>query len=250
VRIRRTLAESGQSGYSAIYAETPLKVTFGRSATWTAKSAHRQRRGGPHPIWRGRANRAIFPAHRVAGRALRPHPVYPEEPSLQYQRIAEGSALPAGSGPGTNRNHRAAALQRRVSLPGGLAGVSGRDDRAALLAPVGPCWTEQPAQVARHLAGPDDRAPHPRNLRPGQHGADGLWPSGTSRGGLQPQEARAPLLPSPVVLRGEHAGLLGGQLPSRRHPRLDDHDPVAGACLRQIARADWRGKSSSRWSVL
>src|SRR5207302_320098 len=80
-----------------------------------------------------------------------------------------------------------------------------------------------------------------------QHGADGLWPSGTSRGGLQPQEARAPLLPSPVVLRGEHAGLLGGQLPSRRHPRLDDHDPVAGACLRQIARADWRGKRSSPW---
>src|SRR5207245_10905200 len=69
--------------------------------------------------------------------------VYPEEPSLQYQRIAEGSALPAGSGPGANRNHRAAALQRRVSLPGGLAGVSGRDNRAALLAPVGPCWTDR-----------------------------------------------------------------------------------------------------------
>src|SRR2546426_2277862 len=62
--------------------------------------------------------------------------------------------------------------------------------------------------------------------------------------------AGAPLVPSAVVLRGEHAGLLGRHLPSRRHPRLDDHDPVVGAGLRQIARTDPRSESSCRWSVL
>src|SRR5581483_11610644 len=73
---------------------------------------------------------------------------------------------------------------------------------------------------------------------------------GTSPGGLQPQKARPALLSSPALLGREHAGLLGGQLPSRRHPCLDDHDSLAGARLPQVARLDPRGKGSGRRRLL
>src|SRR3989454_1841791 len=192
----------------------------------------------------------MLPAHPLAGRALAARPIRSAKQPLQYQRIFEGSALPTGSGPGANRNHRAAALQRSISLPGWFAGVSRTHQFAAFPRAVRSFGTPGLAAVARPLADSHARTNRPSDLRSGQHGADGLWPSGTSRGGLQPQEAGAPLVPSAVVLRGEHAGLLGRHLPSGRHPRLDDHDPVVGAGLRQIARTDPRSESSCRWSVL
>src|SRR2546422_214098 len=249
-RSAETLAECREDGYLGLRCVTSFKMRFCNNAPGTSKSASGCRRGRPDSVRRSGFDRAILPPHPVAGRALAACPIRSAKQPLQYQRISEGSALPAGSGSGANRNHRAAALQRRVSLPGRLAGLSRSHQLSALPRTVRSCGTQGLVAVARPLADSHARTTSPGDLRSGQHGADGLWASGTSRGGLQPQEARAPLVPSTVVLRGEHAGLLGGQLPSRRHPRLNDHDPPVGACLRQIARTDPRSKSSCGWSVL
>src|SRR2546427_616876 len=249
-RSAETLAECREDGYLGLRCVTSFKMRFCNNAPGTSKSASGCRRGRPDSVrWSG-FDRAILPPHPVAGRGLAACPIRSAKQPLQYQRISEGSALPAGSGSGANRNHRAAALQRRVSLPGRLAGLSRSHQLAALPRTVRSCGTQGLVAVARPLTDSHARTTSPGDLRSGQHGADGLWASGTSRGGLQPQEARAPLVPSTVVLRGEHAGLLAGQLPSRRHPRLSDHDPPVGACLRQIARTDPRSKSSCGWSVL
>ena len=248
--IAEILAGSLEPGYLGLCCESSLKMRFGNNGPWTSKSSRCCRWSRPDPVRRSGSDRAVLPAHPLAGRALAARPIRSAQQPLQHQRISEGSALPAGPGSGTNRNHRAAALQRRVSLPGRLAGLSRSHQLAALPRPVRAFGTQRLCAIARPLADNHARTTSPSALRSGQHGADGLRPSGTSRGGLQPQEARAPLVPSAAVLRGEHAGLLGGQLPSRRHPRFDGHDPVAGACLRQVARTDPRSKSSRRWSVL
>jgi hypothetical protein len=123
---------SEQTGYFASYTQTALKVRFGCNAPGTAKSSGHRRRIGSHPVWRRDAHQAILSAHRAAGFFLSAHPIRAEEQPLQHQRISGGVALSSHSWLGSDRDHRTAPLQRRLSVLGGLARVPGSEQPAAL----------------------------------------------------------------------------------------------------------------------
>ena len=68
--------------------------------------------------------------------------------------------------------------------------------------------------------------------------------------GYNPKKRGRPSYLPLLCFGGEDAGLLGRQLPSRRHSRLDHHDSFAGPRLRQVAQADPRSESSCRLRLL
>src|SRR6266568_5228884 len=244
------LVNNGCGGYCGLHTQTSLKVSIGCNGAGTSKFARCRQRYRPHPIRRGGADRAVLSTNWFAGSHLSARPLCSKEQPVQCQRMPEGFDLSAGARPGANRNDRAVAAQRSLSLFGRLAGLPRRDHLAALPRSVRPPGTKLPRQVARRVARADAGGTLPSRVRFGHYGADGLRPSGRSRGRLQPPKARPAFLSSPALLRGEHAGLLGGQLPSRGHPRLDHHHSSAGARLPQVARVDPRSESSCRRCLL
>src|SRR5712692_1284893 len=245
-----SLVNRAFGGYFARCNETSLKVMFGSNAPRASKTAYRCRRCGSDPVrWR-RTDQGIFSADWHAGRPFAPSALSPAKQPLQYQRVSGSVALSTRPGSGTHRDDRTAALQRCVSFPGGLAGLSRGHQLATLLAAVGLRWTKCLGPTARHVANDDDGTTGAGHLRSGQHGADGLRPSAASRGGLQPQETRASIVPSVAVFRRTEPRLLGGQLPAGQCAGRDHHHPAAGASLCQIAPAERAGSRACRWSVL
>src|SRR3989441_8483638 len=237
-RTRKTVVGGHKSGYFALCWETTLKVMVGNSGPWTPKTASFRRRHWPVSDRLGGFDIQVFPALWLAGCTLAACTICPAQQPLQHQRIFDGSALSADLGPRKNRDHRTAALQRGLSLLGGLAGLPAGQQLAALPGATGSRRTQRFAQVARPLACGNDRPPSANHLRLGQYRAHRVRPSGTSRGGLQPQEARTPLLSSAAVLRRTDAGLLGGKLPLRQRGRFDRYRSAAGARFCQAAETD------------
>src|SRR3989442_1615301 len=181
-----SLVKSGSGGYFGVCTRAALKVRFWNNAPRASKSSNRCRCSWADAVRRRRADRAVLSAPWVAGRLGTADPISPAKQPVQHQRVLRIVALPAGARSGTDRNDRAPADQWRVSLLGRLAGLPRRHHLAPIPRAVRSRGTKFLGQIARHLAGSDARAARPGGLRFGQHGADRLWPSGTSRGGLQP----------------------------------------------------------------
>jgi len=240
-KICKRLAGSPERDYFAVGAKTALKVWFSNDEPWATKFARRLQWGRLDPVWRRNSDRTVFSAPPLAQGFGATHPFCPAQQPLQHQRVLASIPLSVDLGSRTDRDHRAAAPQRGLSLFGRLAGLSGSHQFASLPGAVRTCGAERIPQVARPLACGDARPPGTSHLRPGQHRADRLWPSGACRSGLPPQEARPAFLSPPALLRGKQAMLLGRHLSSRRHPRLDRYDPFAGARLRQVAA--WHSRS-------
>src|SRR5712692_10140868 len=173
----KTLAGSLGDGYFVPCSESSLKVGFGNKGPWTPESSRCCRWNRPDSIRRRGFDRAILPAYPLAGRALAACPIPSAKQPLPHQRISEGSALPADSELGANRNHRAVALQRRVSLLGRPPGVSRSHQLAPLPRTVRSFGTPCLSAMARPLADSHARTSGPSHLRSRQHGVDGLWPS-------------------------------------------------------------------------
>ena len=188
-RMSETLAGNPVQGYFASCCETSLKVRVGNNGPWTPKSSHCYRRRWPDSVRRSRLDRAVFPAHWFARGVVAARSLCSAQQSLQYQRICGSVALSAHLGSWTNRDNRTVAPQRSFSLPGGFARISRCHEFATLLAEVGWHGTQFLAETARPLADSHAGSIVASYFRSGQYGADRLWPSATSRGGLQPQKA-------------------------------------------------------------
>lgn len=149
-----TLVVNLRQGYFGLCCGTSLKVKVGNIGPWSTKSPSFRRRHRPYAVRQGRSDRAILPAHGPAGRALVTCSVRPADQPPQYQRIAESSAVSAGAGPRPNRDHRTAALRRRLPLFGGVAGLSGRGHLAAVPRAAGSRRTQRLFFVRAQLVRP------------------------------------------------------------------------------------------------
>src|SRR2546426_8824456 len=249
-KIHKAVAGSHGGGYFGLCCITPLKVSVCNNAPWTSKTSRFCRRHRLDSVRRSCLDRAVLPAHPFARRGVAARSICSAQQPLQRQRILGGVALSTHPGSGTNRDDRTVAAQWRLSLSGGLAGVSRSHQFATLLAAVRSGGAQCFAEIARPLARRDAGAAAASDFQPGQHRTDGLRPSGTSRSGLQPEKARASLLPSAAVLRRTDARLLGGQLSCGQRLRLDGRHPVAGARFYQIAAARGAGSRARRRRLL
>src|SRR6266852_5157168 len=249
-RLPKMLAGGSERSYFAFGVKTALKVLFWNNEPRPTKFARCLRWGRLDPVWRRNSDRAVFATLPFAAGLLATHPLCPAQEPLQHQRILGSLPLPADLGSRTDRDHRAAAPQRGLSLFDRLAGLSGSHQFAALSGTVRACRSERFPQVARPLACGDARPPGASPFRFGQHRADRLRPPGTSRRGLQPEEARTPLLSSAAVLRRADAGLLGGELPCGQCARFDGHAGAAGARFCQVAGSDPTSPRARRRSLL
>src|SRR5437870_4998728 len=149
-----------------------------------------------HYVWReepdalrGRLSLASLPvAHRFQGRRGPARGSSPAEPPLQRRRDAAGAALPDDSRPGTPREHAAAPPERRLSVPHGLAELSGGDHAPPVPAAGGPNGAAETPGPARSLPAGHDRpaaGSPPADLRRGLHSVGRLRHPGAGPDRLQ-----------------------------------------------------------------
>src|SRR5437879_350009 len=151
-KIHKAVAGSHGGGYFGLCCITPLKVSVCNNAPWTSKTSRFCRRHRLDSVRRSCLDRAVLPAHPFARRGVAARSICSAQQPLQRQRILGGVALSTHPGSGTNRDDRTVAAQWRLSLSGGLAGVSRSHQFATLLAAVRSGGAQCFAEIARWRA--------------------------------------------------------------------------------------------------
>jgi len=177
----------------------------------TAKRCRRFRCGDPDTLWRDISNSPFSVADRhEAGHCIGNATESEKQP---VQRWRDGSCphVSDDARVGEVGDYTIAQAEWRVSIPHGHAVVSRPDYSAAVfISNCSPVATqvEEDARSFHYTDGANAEEVDTADIRCGLNGSRSLWFTGAGEGWIQPEEARAALISSPAMFRGNNERLL------------------------------------------